>query len=843
MIHISGKDYILTDKEQALRITGGLAALFFVDVDADGRPGRRYPLVTLSEGEIPAVDIVGTEGRHLRILIQPIDPVSLEEIPNTRKIEQDFLNALRYEEKEGESFEDSIRTLRQQIADGDRQHIADSREYTAKVRQDNLKAMRKIIRKGKIAQAESSTGNLLFDAVSKVCGYQKIEVPGLNTVQKACGESFSVSDIARIGGFVQRDILLENGWEKNDVGAVLGYYGVERIPVAVLPGRHGYSLWRPDTGETEKVTSDKAEKVSPGAAMFYKPFERKKIGVSELAKYILPSINADDVIRLILMMVFMAIGGMLINKLNEMVYDSFIPAANKGGLIAVCAMIISMGLGNIAFTMVQNLSNIRLISRVKYAVQAATMDRLMNLPESFVKKYDSAELAQRALGISGLLDAFQSSVVVPLLTAAVSLMYITQMNTYSREMTQKDLILLGIYLVIVVIISLLKKRLSKEMVAVGNRMTSMLTQYIGGIDKLRISGAETRAVDRYMRLYTQETAIERSLDAYDRANGVVMEAFPNLCMMFFYFLAVTSPGTSFTMGYFMAFTTAATAFNAAMMKLASSLLNFTSLLPVWENLKPILSTLPEHDTSLELPGKVEGDIRVEAVTFGYNPEQPVLKNLNIHIRTGEYVAIVGMSGCGKSTLLKLLLGFEKPQEGRIYYDDKDIENVDKRELRKKMGVVLQNGDTINASIYDNIIITAPNVTREAVEEAIEASSLKPVIDKLPMGLNTLITEGDGGLSGGQKQRVLIARALVAKPSILFFDEATSALDNKTQNSVSACIDRLECTRVVIAQRLSTIVNCDRILVMDQGRIAEEGNYQQLMEKKGLFYDMVIRQVE
>jgi len=205
------------------------------------------------------------------------------------------------------------------------------------------------------------------------------------------------------------------------------------------------------------------------------------------------------------------------------------------------------------------------------------------------------------------------------------------------------------------------------------------------------------------------------------------------------------------------------------------------------------------------------------------------------------VALVGRTGCGKSTLVRLLLGFEKPDRGGVFYDGRDISSLDLRSLRKHIGAVTQNGQLFQGDIFSNIIISAPELTLKDAWEAAETAGIAKDIREMPMGMNTLISEGQGGISGGQKQRLLIARAIVPKPEILIFDEATSALDNRTQKQVSEALDRLDCTRIVIAHRLSTIRNCDRILVMDRGRIAEEGTYEELIAKNGFFAELVARQ--
>ncbi len=219
----------------------------------------------------------------------------------------------------------------------------------------------------------------------------------------------------------------------------------------------------------------------------------------------------------------------------------------------------------------------------------------------------------------------------------------------------------------------------------------------------------------------------------------------------------------------------------------------------------------------------------------------MLKDLSLKIHPGEYVAIVGRTGCGKSTLVRLLLGFEKPEKGAVYYDGRDLSSLDLPSLRRKIGTVTQDAGLFRGNIYSNIVITAPELSMEDAWEAAETAGIADDIRLMPMGMHTIISEGQGGISGGQRQRLMIARAIAPKPKLLIFDEATSSLDNRTQKQVSEALDQMGCTRVVIAHRLSTIRHCDRILVLDGGRIVEDGTYEQLIERGGVFAGLVERQ--
>ena len=268
-----------------------------------------------------------------------------------------------------------------------------------------------------------------------------------------------------------------------------------------------------------------------------------------------------------------------------------------------------------------------------------------------------------------------------------------------------------------------------------------------------------------------------------------------------------------------------------------------SIKPILNEAKPLLETVPEVTAGKKMVTRLGGSIELNNISFRYTDSMPpVIDNVSVKIKTGQYIAIVGRTGCGKSTLMRLLLGFEKPQRGAIYYDGKDINSLDLKSLRRSIGTVMQNGKLFSGSIFDNITVTAPSATMDDAWAAAEIVGMAEDIHAMPMGMQTLISEGSGGVSGGQRQRLLIARAIVSKPKILMFDEATSALDNITQKRVAKALDGFKCTRIVIAHRLSTIRECDRIIVLEAGKIAEDGSYKELMEKNGLFAELVKRQL-
>lgn len=266
------------------------------------------------------------------------------------------------------------------------------------------------------------------------------------------------------------------------------------------------------------------------------------------------------------------------------------------------------------------------------------------------------------------------------------------------------------------------------------------------------------------------------------------------------------------------------------------------IVPLYERARPILQTPPEVDPAKTVPGDLSGEVELSHVSFRYQADGPlVLDDVSVQVRPGEFIAFVGPSGAGKSTIIRLLLGFETPAAGSIYYDRDDLDGLDRQALRRQIGVVLQDGKLMPGDVFSNIVGSAP-LTLEDAWDAAQLAGLEDDIHDMPMGMQTVIGEGGGTLSGGQRQRLMIARAVVSRPRILLLDEATSALDNRTQAAVSRSLERLKATRIVVAHRLSTIRNADCIYVLDGGHIVQRGSYADLIQQPGMFADLAKRQL-
>lgn len=715
-------------------------------------------------------------------------------------------------------------------------------EY-ARVHTRNLETIFELFRPAKQRyDTHEATGNALYDAIARICDMRRIPIISLDSVISSSGRHFTVNDVARLSHFITRDIILEEKWYVHDSGAILAYYAESGQAVACLPdGPTHYRCYDPVTGESVRVTPELAAALKPQAQMIYRPFPARKLGLKDIVAFGLQDIYLRDILTFLLLALAGTAIGLLLPYINEQLYDLFIPMGDSSGLLQVCWVVLACTTGNITFTIVKNLATFRSMSSMKYSIQSAAYDRVFNMPESFFRDYDCADLAQRVMSLATI---FQTAVQVLLttgLTALFSLMYLGRMFSYSSKLSGISLLMLALTMALIGILGWRQTRYEAKLLELDGVISSRLYQILNGIDKLRIAGVEERALFEYLKPYTDSKKIAISKEKLENFVTVITTAMTSVFSLVLYYLMIKN-NTNLSIGAFMGFTAAFGSFSGAMLQAVSSILTVNDVVPLYRRVKPMLEQVPEIEADTELPGELTGDIEISNVTFSYSKEgSPVLKDLSLHIHPGEYIGVVGPSGCGKSTLLKLLLGFEKPQSGKIFYDGRDIDGIDKRELRKKFGVVLQDGNLISGSIYENIVITAPNATMKQVKQVIADVGLERDIEQMPMGLHTVLSEDSGTISGGQQQRILIARAIVGKPKIIYFDEATSALDNVTQSQVTESLEKLHATRFVIAHRLSTIMGCDRIIVLNKGTIQECGTYDELMQQHGLFYELASRQ--
>ena len=646
--------------------------------------------------------------------------------------------------------------------------------------------------------------------------------------------------VLRQSGLMTREVELEENWRTDAYGPMLAYMKDTGTTVALLPGKlYGYYYRDPETGRLVRVTRKTEKLFSREALCFYLPLPMKQLGIPDLLNYMRKCISTSDLLMIGLAALAAVLIGMIEPRVYSLVTGTILKNHNINLMIGMGVFLLSSAFSGQMIELIRTLLMERINTKTSQAVEASVMIRILSLPVSFFRKYSSGELASRATSVNSLCNMMLHMFLSTGLSSLMSLLYVAQIFSFAPALVVPSLLIVLATLILSVTASLMQISITRKKMELSAKESGMSYAVMNGIQKIRLSGSEKRVFARWGRQYARSASLEYNPPAFLKLNGVFTTAISLAGTIVLYYLAVS---TGVTESQYIAFNAAYGRVMGAFTALAGIAISVAGIRPVLEMAEPILKAEPEVSSEKEAVSSISGNIEMSHVSFRYDEDTPyVLNDLSLKIKAGEYVAIVGRTGCGKSTLVRLLLGFEKPEKGAVFYDRHDLNSIDPRSLRKHIGVVIQNGQLFQGDIFSNITISAPQLTLDDAWAVAETAGLAQAIREMPMGMNTLISEGQGGISGGQKQRMMIARAIAPKPRILIFDEATSALDNKTQKQVSDALDKLNCTRVVIAHRLSTIRNCDRILVMDQGAIIEEGNYETLIAMGGKFAELVARQ--
>ncbi|MEM7552732.1 MAG: NHLP bacteriocin export ABC transporter permease/ATPase subunit [Cyanobacteria bacterium P01_A01_bin.84] len=660
-----------------------------------------------------------------------------------------------------------------------------------------------------------------------------------------------IDAIARASRLRVRQVLLRDQWWEQDCGPLIGYLhdDEQQQPVALLPvSRNRYELYDPVKRSRIFVDADIADTVEPVAYMFYRSFPEQALSVFDVVKFALFR-RGKDIVMIILTGIATTFLGMMIPQATAILMDSAIPDGDRTLLLQIGLGLIIAAFTTTVFTVAQGFALMRLETTSDSSTQGAMWDRLLNLPVSFFRKYTTGDLMSRVNSVSEIRREIGSSILMKLITSLFALLNLGLLFFYSSQLS-----LLAVATAIVVVIITISSgailvRKVRPLLEIKGKLFGEVVQLINGISKLRVAGAEQRAFAFWSKQYSRQIKLELSTELVENMVAVFNTVMPTLTSALLYWFAVMSivkaqmtglPGLS--IGVFLAFNSAFGTFVGGATQMSDIVIDILQITPQWKRAQPIVEMLPEVQQDKADPGKLLGKITVERVSFRYQKEAPlILQDVTICAEPGEFIALVGGSGSGKSTLFRLLLGFETAEEGSIYYDGQDLSGLDVSAVRRQLGVVLQNGAIMSGSIFDNLAGGA-RITLDEAWGAAAMAGFDEDINAMPMGMHTVVSEGGGNLSGGQRQRLLIAKALVLKPRILFLDEATSALDNRTQAIVSKSLDQLRVTRIVIAHRLSTIRNANHIYVLQNGTVMQQGTFEQLSTKEGLFAQLMQRQM-
>ena len=650
-----------------------------------------------------------------------------------------------------------------------------------------------------------------------------------------------LTGILRPRGIMMRDIQLKGEWWQECVGPLLGYAKDGRL-VALIPTKTGLGYqYREQDGSIRKIGKrEMAEELKPTAITFTKALPLKPLTVKDFVAFTWSVVSGPNALLLTLCALVVVLLGMFTPMVNKLIFDTVIPTGDAFDLLPITGLLIGATVGTLLLTLTRNLYIIRIQHIVELHLQNAIMARTFLLSPTFFSQHSSGELTAKLQNIASLASIINESIIGAMLSAALSIIYLVQVYIYGGKLLWPALGIIAVQAVVLVLNYRRIVDMQQKYTERATRLSGLEYNLFAGIQKLKLTGSEDRAFVRWLDHYSNTAQFNYNPSFENRLYSALI-ALMGIGGTMLIFWSTLSNGV--TTSDYIAFSSAFGMITAAMNNLNGVVPILAQIKPLLESVKPILEAVPEMEDKAPQVEDLFGGIEVSGVSFRYQEDGPlILDDLTLKIEPGEYVGIVGKSGCGKSTLMRLMLGFEQPLSGGIYYDNYDLSKVDKASLRRKIGCCLQSGSLFTGDLFHNITITAPWATHDDAWEALRMACLEDDVRRMPMGLHTVVSEGGGGFSGGQKQRILIARALISKPDIIFFDEATSALDNISQKAVSDNLDELMCTRVVIAHRLSTIRHCDRIIVLDKGKIVEQGTFEELMANKGLFYEMSLRQL-
>ena len=674
-----------------------------------------------------------------------------------------------------------------------------------------------------------------------------VEIQTPKSLLRQTESDVQIRDIARASGLRVRNVLLQDRWWHKDSGPMLGFLEDKRHPVALLRSQSGaYYIVDPRGGSKVRVDEESVQGLSVDARMFAESLPTDVSRLWQIPRWAAGEVWAD-ISFVIVLALLITLLGMLVPQATAALVDVAIPEANLRMLLEIGLGLCAAVFGIAVLSVAQGIATVRFSIWVNAKAQSAIFCHVLLLTAPFFRRFTDGDLLDRLMAISEVSQEFNSTSIRSLLVGLTASLNLGLLFYYDPQLAT---VVLGLGLVVLLFtvlgfVSIHKYQ--KVLLDLQGSFKGFVFEVTSAVGKIRLAGAGDRILGLWLKRYARQVSLKLRVQQIEDSVDSLNYSVPLAGLILVYavggqsLIGSSAQASGLSLGIFLAFTTAMTTFLLGLTSLSTTALELLDMLAKFERIKPIIAAEKEISVDAIDPGPLEGRVTLQDVSFGYDPKGPaILENLNIDIRPGEFLALVGPSGCGKSTIFRLLVGFERPDAGRVLFDGQDLTQLDLGAVRSQLGCVLQSAEVSAGSMVENIAGSS-RVGIDEIWRAAEDAGLAEDIEQMPMGIHTMISEGGGNISGGQKQRLLIARALVKNPRILLLDEATSALDNNTQATVTASLKRRNVTRIAIAHRLSTIQDADRIIVLKSGEVSESGTFESLMEKSGLFASMMSKQ--
>ncbi|KTD08139.1 NHLP bacteriocin export ABC transporter permease/ATPase subunit [Legionella jamestowniensis] len=858
IIHSLGREFDLFEIDCNYLIAKGNVDLFLIPTEGI-ESGKRYPLGHWRTGEL----LIGLKGSNIQSKWQllasssvdiELTPIDWKDIKNTalRQWQQHFIDylhqhkvtdskALLIKSKQNKSeitlrfyrnIHESLIKITHLIRQTEKQRATQRKKIENNLLKRAYGQMLSTLQPY-TAIGKAGRKNTLTFCIRHVAHFYQLIIPEFLHIG-------TMEEITQKSGLLVRQVQLGAKWWRSATNPLLlqkpneeGFY------LAVPRLTYGLILINPLDGVRKKLTAKEAQHFALTAWQIYCPLPSEKLKIRNLIPFSFRG-TQRDLLRLITVGSLAAILSLVPPWFTGVLFEQVVPAGNFSQLKQIIWALAVAALSASLFELVRAVTVLRIGSKLNLNLEIAIWDRLIRLPATFFREFTSGDLAKRAMAASSVRQIMAGVVINSLLSGIFSLFSLALLFYYDRGLALTATLIILLICIYTLFIS--KKQLShyKSVTAISGELSGMVIQLLGGIGKIQATGREKTAFSLWALKNSQIKNETYKANWYNALLSSLNALWLTLLSVII-FAQFVSRENALSLGIFLAFNAALGQFAAGMLAMTDAISTVINSIPLMKRLTPIIENIPEIHAGKHDPGVLKGKLEVDQLRFSYTKEQTVVKNVSFSIEPGQYVAVTGPSGSGKSTLLRLLLGFEKPDQGNIFFDDHDIKQLNIQRVREQCGVVLQNSFLISGTLFDNIVGSAP-LTQEDAWIAAEKAGLADDIRKMPMGMHTVISERGGTLSGGQRQRILIARALAKSPRILFFDEATSSLDNLTQAIVIESLEKLNVTRLVIAHRLSTIEKADLILVMQQGEVVQSGSYIELMKVEGLFQTMAKRQL-
>lgn len=880
---LGGNEPLMLDGRTAWLVISGSASVFMLTADNGVEGSTRRHLVSVDAGEsilwvgtapgtvsFAAIPVERTEvlpvpisdelqsiaennadskhrfRRWIESVSNEVPKIALPAAPQDSEI-RTVENVRLFLEKFQSAFLNAVEQADRQRRDDHRRRFRERQNLNDRLTVETISGLARVAKRGTSLDPAAWSEPALFAAARRVgeaCGITTMRIPDAAIKSRSALESILDASGAR-----SRRVVLSGDWWKRDGGPLLAYLAEGNEPVALLPEprswfrRPGYRLVA-NSGTPVKVDHKVAATLSPVAFVFYAPLP-DRLSVSELLWSALKS-RSREVSVALTAGICTTLLGMLTPQATNILLEYAIPDADRLMLIQIGVALLAASAGALLFDLAQAVAMVRLTTSTASALQTGVWDRLLRQSPAFFRQFTAGDLESRANAVTQIRFVLNETVLMTLVGSVISLLNFGLMTYYSPMLAVVAAVIALIALLVNAVSGRYMSRLVRPLQEIDGQLTGLMVQLINAVPKLRIAGAETRAFAQWGMAYSRKQKLKQDLQvASDRVRlfGLMLPPVTTAILYWFAYGALFSAGQQpLTLGAFIAFSTAFGTFLTGATALGDSGAMLLTVSAMWKRMLPILETEPEAHSHKNSPGILRGSIRMDHVTFRYRHDGPLtLDDVSINVQPGECVAIVGPSGSGKSTIINLLLRFETPSAGAIYYDNHDLNSLDVLAVRRQLGVVTQENRILAGSLYDNIACGSL-ATMDDAWEAARAAGLDEDIKQMPMGLHTMVSEGGGNISGGQRQRLLIARAMVQKPRILILDEATSALDNRTQAIVTESLNKLQVTRIIVAHRLSTIRQADRIYVIEAGRVVQQGSFDELMRQDGVFLKLMQRQI-